>query len=193
MLFAEPPKILGKERKNAQKNKENRNTKKARKLKQAQGLEGQGRWRFKLLAIAISSAIFFEEKSIPTAVEWGPVPTPLHAGAPGQRQNVSLLGWVRSDVRLVLSCAVMLMYVLQMIRKYLLRRLSSGTFGFWGFCYLYCFMKGSRGFGAVGKAGELRLLGAFLPKPAPQKHRGVPWAPSPLCFSFWAVSSCNVL
>ena len=42
--------------------------------------------------------------------------------------------------------------------------------------------KGNAVFGAVGKAGELRLLGAFLPKPAPQKHRGVPWAPSPLCF-----------
>ena len=43
----------------------------------------------------------------------GPVPTPLHAGAPGQRQIVSLLGWARGGVRLVLSCAVMSMYVLK--------------------------------------------------------------------------------
>ena len=51
-----------------------------------------------------------------------------------------------------------------------------------GFTKMFCLISGYRGFGAVGKAGELRLLGAFLPKPTPQKNRGVPWAPSPLCF-----------
>ena len=42
---------------------------------------------------------------------------------------------------------------------------------------------GFRGFGAVGKAGELRLLGAFFPEPIPQREWGVPWAPSPLVVS----------
>ena len=57
-------------------------------------------------------------------------------------------------------------------------------------------VSGYCGFGAVGKAGELRLLGAFLPKPTPQKNRGVPWAPSPLCFLtgvIVAVLCCKVL
>ena len=78
----------------------------------------------------------------PAHGRWGPVPTPLHAGAPGQRQIVSLLGWVRGDVRLVLSYAVMSMYVLKDDQEMFFRRQSSGTYDFWVFFYLSCFMQG---------------------------------------------------
>ena len=112
------------------------------------------------------------------------MPTLLHAGAPGQRQNVSLLGWVRGDVRLVLSCAVMLMYVLQMIRRYFFTPAKQWDFWLLGVLLFVLLYERVTRFWGGWESGELRLLGAFLPKPAPQKRRGVPWAPSPLCFSF---------
>ena len=41
---------------------------------------------------------------------------------------------------------------------------------------MFCFL------GAVGRAGGLRPLGALLPQDVSLILRGVPWAPSPLCF-----------
>ena len=64
------------------------------------------------------------------------------------------------------------------------------------FTTVFWIIFGYYGFGAVGKAGELQFLGAFLPEPALQENRGVPWAPSPLCFLsgvLVAVMCCKVL
>ena len=44
LLFVEPPKILGKEGKNAQKSKGNRKTKTNKEIEKSKGLEGQGIW-----------------------------------------------------------------------------------------------------------------------------------------------------
>ena len=77
-----------------------------------------------------------------------------HAGAPGQRQVVSLFGWVRGDVRLVLSCAVMSMYVFKDDKEMFFRRQSSGTYDFWVFfiCPVSC--KGNAVLGRLGKRGS---------------------------------------
>ena len=117
----------------------------------------------------------------------------------GPPDNGNLIAcWVCCDAQCGLSCLV-LSYTCtptNVYRRVVFSRPSSGTTNFWGFYENVLSVSGYCGFGAVGKAGELRLLGAFLPKTTPQKNRGVPWAPSPLCFLtgvLVAVLCCKVL
>ena len=124
----------------------------------------------------------------------GLCPLTFPSRPPGNGNLSGCLGGCEALCDLSCRVYVLSLYTIFDIEDVHFCRLSRGAVTAGGSTHCSVLCKGTAVFGLVGKAGELRLLGAFLPKPTPQKNRGVPWALSPLCLLLGlldAVLCCN--
>ena len=110
------------------------------------------------------------------------MPTPLHAGAPGQRRpclfGFGLLSFNKSCDRLLygpcqfFSCPGIMSASWQ----------SSGTFSLGFLHFVSTYFRNPRSRGGWGSGGTLGFLGAPLPATDPQRFRGRPMGPfTPWC------------
>ena len=83
------------------------------------------------------------------------MPTPLHAGAPGQRQFVSLFGRVRGVVRLNMSCPVQSRYNRNGAKEMFLVPAKQWDIGLLGvFLFVLFHSRVTRYLGRLGKRGS---------------------------------------